>query len=240
MSFQHFLITRFNISVDNWKSTKNGHEVLTDEWHEHRFNLFENYCVPSVKNQSENGFKWIVCFSTKTKPKFRKRINELNTLSHVFYPLFTDKSHKTLDEDLYPFLRKLVDTPCKFFLTTRIDNDDILHKDFIATIQQNFIPQNRTVIDLRKGFQLTLQSKEAEARAYYKKYNHFISVIFKAEVEKTVYARKHFQWWWNMKTIRVKDIPLWIELVHEMNLANKIHEELPAVEVDLDEFNIEC
>ncbi len=55
---QHFLFTRFNLRNESWNSTKNANPVLTEEWLEKRFDLFERFCLPSVKAQINQNFRW--------------------------------------------------------------------------------------------------------------------------------------------------------------------------------------
>lgn len=38
--FQHFIITRFNLRREDWITTKNNDEVLSDIWLEEWFELF--------------------------------------------------------------------------------------------------------------------------------------------------------------------------------------------------------
>ncbi len=49
--FQRYIITRFNLKVEAWTTTKNDQKVRTEDWLKHRFELFEKYCLPSVVNQ---------------------------------------------------------------------------------------------------------------------------------------------------------------------------------------------
>ncbi|WP_051227980.1 glycosyltransferase [Gillisia sp. JM1] len=58
--FQHYILTRFNLRAEDWTTTKNNEKVLTEEWLEERFDLFENYCFSSVRNQTNQNFKWLV------------------------------------------------------------------------------------------------------------------------------------------------------------------------------------
>lgn len=53
---QHFILTRFNLLL--WNKAKDGQMVRTTKWLEHRFSLFENYCIPSIKNQTCQDFEW--------------------------------------------------------------------------------------------------------------------------------------------------------------------------------------
>ena len=64
MKLQHFILTRFNILL--WRQDKKGSKVRTTKWLEHRFSLFEKYCLPSIKNQTYQKFEWIVLFDSMT------------------------------------------------------------------------------------------------------------------------------------------------------------------------------
>ena len=49
--FQHIIITRFNLRNHQWSNrTKNNTPVLTESWLEDRFDLFENFCLPTAAN----------------------------------------------------------------------------------------------------------------------------------------------------------------------------------------------
>lgn len=65
---QHFILTRFNLLIFN--KNKEGKKVRTIKWLEHRFMLFEKYCLPSVKNQTCQDFQWIVLFDSSTPERF--------------------------------------------------------------------------------------------------------------------------------------------------------------------------
>ena len=62
LSFSHFIITRFNIKNQGWEYDKNCKEVNNDEWLRHRIEIFEKYCLPSILNQTEKNFLWLVYF----------------------------------------------------------------------------------------------------------------------------------------------------------------------------------
>ena len=63
---KHFLATRFNLTVPNGKGSKSSKLILTDDGLENRFYLVENYCLSSVKNQTNQNFTWCVFFDTNT------------------------------------------------------------------------------------------------------------------------------------------------------------------------------
>ena len=72
-SFAHFLITRFNISTPFTGNTP----ILTDAWLTKRFELFEQFCFPSVAGQTNNNFQWIILFHPETPSHFMKRFHRL-------------------------------------------------------------------------------------------------------------------------------------------------------------------
>ena len=78
---QHFILTRFNLRI--WRQDKHGSAVRTREWLEHRFGLFEKYCLPSIANQTCKDFEWVVLFDDKTPDEFRNRISEYHVLPSV-------------------------------------------------------------------------------------------------------------------------------------------------------------
>ena len=73
MIFEHFIGTRFNLKVESWNKTKNGNMVLSQEWLNHRFEIFEKYTLSSILNQSSKNFKWCIFFDQDTPNVFKKK-----------------------------------------------------------------------------------------------------------------------------------------------------------------------
>jgi hypothetical protein len=69
--FQHFVLTTFNVRRKDFEKDKHGNPVLTEEWLEHRITLFEKFCFPSMRNQSNLDFRWLVCFANEPPPKIQ-------------------------------------------------------------------------------------------------------------------------------------------------------------------------
>ena len=156
--FRHFLVTRFNLQVDSWHQTKNGEKVLTEDWLEKRFFLFENFCLPSVKNQHNQHFTWCIYFDENTPALFQERITGLAE-EYANIRIFYINGANALNISLVTFIKSQVHSEDKYIITTRIDNDDMIHHDFIAVIQSLFVPANKAVIDLQKGYQLCIENK---------------------------------------------------------------------------------
>lgn len=68
---QHFILTRFNLLL--WNKDKENKKVRSKEWLEHRFSLFEKYCLPSIKSQTCQDFEWIVLFDSSTPEMLKEK-----------------------------------------------------------------------------------------------------------------------------------------------------------------------
>lgn len=65
-SFEHLIITRFNLNL--YARDKHDAPTRTERWLEHRFEIFERYCLPSVAAQTNPNFRWL-CLSTRRRPR---------------------------------------------------------------------------------------------------------------------------------------------------------------------------
>ncbi len=216
---KHFLITRFNLRTENWTTAKDGSPVLTKEWLENRFHLFETYCLPSVINQTEQDFTWLVFFDTQTPQEYKKKVKEISEQYKNFSPVFIDGIDQ-LNNSLLEEIKKKVVSNDEYIITSRLDNDDIIHKDFIKTIQSLFQPKDKTVIDLRKGYQITLGKPFTQIREVYNVFNPYISLIESADGFKTVFHKQHKEWKHSDSVITYEKMRMWGEVVHKENMLN--------------------
>jgi hypothetical protein len=215
--FQHYIITRFNLRKDDWTVTKNNEKVLSEAWLEERFELFENFCLSSVRNQTNQNFKWLVYFDINTPDNYKKKIVEIQENYVNFIPFYIDGMNNFLPEIKKNI--KLLDQK-EYIITSRLDNDDSLHKDYINVIQSYFDNQDHFAIDLVDGY--TLQTGE-KIRFGLKKqlYNPFISLIEKKENFKSVWFRnRHGAWKYEKNILRVSNKRLWLCVVHNSNKVN--------------------
>lgn len=156
MPFTHYLITRFNI-VQEWffHSTAENRRtaIQTPEWLQQRFMLFESYCLPSVMQQRNVDFQWLVLFNSETPDEYKEKIEAYERLFPAFTPLYLQPY---ADEAAFvrSYIRLHTTTP--YLITTRMDNDDMLHQDYLATIQQAFSKQQDVVINYKTGLQYDL------------------------------------------------------------------------------------
>jgi len=235
---KHFLITRFNIKSDVWSHTKSGALTQTETWLEQRFELFETYCLPSVKNQSNQEFKWFIVFDIDTPKPFKNRIETLVETYSNMIVLYTE-SFQTLKTTLSEAILTELTPEDKFIITTRLDNDDAIHKDFTNCIQLVFIPQHNTIVDVTKGYQHIVNINSIDVRQYTLHYNPFISLIEDSTKFETVMAKNHEHWKTLPNRIVYNQKALWLQVIHNDNILNsKINFLKKVNQLDLNMFGL--
>lgn len=216
--FSHYLITRFNLKNPKWDVTKNNETLLTDEWLDHRLWLFENFCLPSVISQTSTNFEWLIYFDITTTETYREKIETL-TKEYSNIRLFYIEGMPAF----YPEIQKLISEETKgspYLITSRIDNDDCVHKDFINEVQKQFSKQDYQAIDVIKGFSLQIKPTIMLGKKEHI-FNPFISLIEKNENPKTVWKNDHNHWKKETRITQVTHKRLWMSIIHEKNKVNE-------------------
>ena len=235
---KHFIATRFNLKADTWKTAKDGSPIRTEKWLEERFVLFEKYCFPSVINQKSQRFYWLIFFDSDTPDIFRNRIEKMTSKYDHFKPLYVDGT-KSLRPALKQFISENLNETDDFIITSRLDNDDAIHQDFVSTIQNLAIKKHETVIDLRKGYQINLSNDIYEYRNFDNQFNPFISLVESADKFDTVASRFHKDWSKSNSIIIYENAPLWIEIIHKKNIVNQPKVKIPLIkQIPLKDFGI--
>ena len=226
----HFLLTRFNLLL--WKKDKRGNAVRTVGWLEHRFALFERYCLPSVIGQSCRDFEWIVLFDSRTPERFRERIKALQARCPQLVPVFVEPENGRYFAQIFrdevagrlALRRSAGAAEDERVLTTYLDNDDALHPGFVEDLQRRAaaLPDG-TFVTYTHGYQF-YTDYDYMLRIRYPN-NHFISVVENGDAAalKTVYGYGSHYYLDRIKGVRierVKDLPLWCEVIHEKNMSN--------------------
>ena len=139
---KHYIITRFNYKygfskgLDVSGKTKEG-----VEWIRQRLILFYKYYIPSIKNQTCQDFE-IVFLCDKDSPRLL-----LEELSEFGKPI-----HIPLKEWF-----KTTELPV---ITSRLDSDDCLHKDYVKNIQEECAKKEvEKIIDINPAFYLVDENR---------------------------------------------------------------------------------
>lgn len=216
--FNHYLTTRFNLKSANWDVTKNNELLLTDEWMDNRMWLFENFCFPSVVAQTNQNFTWVLYFDSNTKDIYKTRILELIKSYQNFKVFFINGMDSFYPEFLQFIKVESNDKP--YLITTRIDNDDSIHKDFINEVQKHFNQQEYRAIDFITGYSLQIEPNFILGKKE-QLFNPFISLIEKNVNPKTAIHQDHRHWKRDEKVTQIAGKRLWLSIIHQRNKVNK-------------------
>lgn len=224
---EHYILTRFNLRL--WTKDKKRNETRTDEWLKKRFDLFEKICLPSIMNQTNQTFKWIVLFDSETPEFYKKKIQHYQNICKLFCPCFVEACKSRYFVSVFrEEIQKRIEKNTNFLITTYLDNDDALHKNYIEEIQQMEV-KRPTFVSYVYGIQYYTELNIATRVPYTN--NHFISLAEPLNENqtnfKTVYGygshvdiNKHKR----IETVYIKNPQQdrWIEVIHETNMDNDV------------------
>ena len=224
---EHYILTRFNLRL--WTKDKKRNETRTDEWLKQRFELFEKICLPSIMNQTNQTFKWIVLFDSETPEFYKKKILHYQNICKLFCPCFVEAYKSRYFVSVFrEEIQKRIEKNTNFLITTYLDNDDALHKNYIEEIQQMEV-KRPTFVSYVYGIQYYTELNIATRVPYTN--NHFISLAEPLNDNqtnfKTVYGygshvdiNKHKR----IETVYIKNPQQdrWIEVIHETNMDNDV------------------
>ncbi|MDO8861028.1 glycosyltransferase [Haliea sp. E1-2-M8] len=214
--FEHFLITRFNLRNPSWTSSRSQHPVLSEAWLQDRFQLFEQYCLPSVAAQTEAGFSWLVYFDTQTPEQWLPRIERYHRECPQFQPVFVDGMPAFLPD----VQARIAAAAAPYVITSRLDNDDCISSDFIARVQEQFAPTDFLALDFIDGYMLEIAPVQRLGRTV-NAYNPFVSLIERNREPLSVWHKVHAQWKREPHLRRIRGQRIWLTVIHQDNKTNE-------------------
>lgn len=234
--FNHFFLTKFN--VRSFPELRPGCEP---EWLEKRLQLFDQFCFPSVCNQSNQNFKWLVFFDVDTPEIYKQKIVQYCDRWQNFVPVYLDcpLPYGQFPDEVREVVRQYIPTDCEYLITTWLDNDDAIHRDYVQMIQDNFACQESETLNFIFGYQL------CDGKLYFdfEIANHFISLVERYDPAsfKTCLCRPHKHLYEVCRSAqKIFCKPAWIEVVHGSNYMNVYRRgfRLPAGRI-LERFSIQ-
>jgi len=208
-TFRHVLLTRFN--VRQWSAWSDL--VTNPRWLERRFELFDAFCFPSVKAQTVDNFVWIVFFDDQTPETFRQRVEK-----YAQWPNFRPVFLHWPPEDVNRIVREHLPDEPAYLITTRLDNDDAICRDFLERVQQQFNAQEREAINFETGYIW----KHGRLYLCRDRTSPFASLIERYDRFRTVWCRPHLRLGEVASVRQITGEPAWIQVVHRDNVHNRV------------------
>ncbi|MBL4673361.1 MAG: hypothetical protein JKX81_13975 [Arenicella sp.] len=212
----HIILTRFNLPSGGRESKIRR----SPNWLENRFELFETYCLPSVMQQSSSDFEWFIYFDIDTPEPFRSRAKKYQT-QYRQITIFWERNIPLAD-----IRRQILDrVPAhkKVLLTSRLDNDDALNKDFIRGLQADAGPLSHKAHAQVMNYPNGLILSRGRVYSHRDTSNPFASVLEPLSADiKTIWQHQHTKLH-NVGTIhQLKPQSMWLQVIHSSNVSNRI------------------
>lgn len=251
----HIVLTRFNLAI-RFKYSRNDTEIPVEseapwldlEYLEKRFRIFEKYTFPSFLGQTDKDFKWIVMFHKETPEVFKSKIQEYTDKMPQMEVWYMDDEECARYKDI---LRDYIQENFEGnIITTRVDNDDVLHESFIEDCKKSFANvKELSVLTYINGYQY--DSRNDTVINYDFINNHFLSLyVPNGEKVDHILTFNHMQIDKGISERSIRKIekrtkiPMWVEIITETNCANhliwrmnsfavpyNIEEEYPTIKV---------
>lgn len=121
-SLKHYVFTNFGIGIKD------------ELWLSYRLEIFTNTVFPSLANQSNRDFEWTIFIDEALPILHQARLEAAIIASGLNAKTLKVSDYSLTSEEVSRLLAK---THEDIVLTSRIDDDDCIHEDVIATIQQH-------------------------------------------------------------------------------------------------------
>jgi hypothetical protein len=210
--FEHVVLTRFSAVFTH------DQPAPDPAWLRYRLGFFVEACVASMRRQEGHPpVRWLVFFDDRCDKEFRAEVDELSR--GVFEPIWT---HDVFWSGLVPqVVAQRSSAP--WLITTRLDSDDAVAKDFVSAIHGQFEQQELMFLNFPRGLQVA-RSGEIFLRDYPS--GPFLSLVERRDPEKlplTVFGSRGHSSARRLAPIReVMTHPMWMQVVHGSNVANEI------------------
>lgn len=180
--------------------------ILTDDWLKDRIEIFKNYTLKSLLNQTNRDFVLVLSFrlEEQANSEVEKLYWDIKTFGIeviftydglIYFDDKNEENNKTLEYRLKRTLPQLFYQAEDFIYLTRIDSDDLFHKDVVQLIQDQ--EPNVKALTLQNGYVYNKDSKEV---AEWNPLTNppFHTVIFPRDV--FFDAQRHIDWYEGFKS----------------------------------------
>ena len=190
---------------------------MSSRWLASRLKLFERYTLATVRSQVRHPDLWLVFCDRRSPGWFRTELEAMLTEPH-FEAVWLDE---VFGRDICAREVAQRASGCTFLITTRLDNDDLVARDFIDAIQACFNEQVLGFVNFTHGAQTE------DGRIYLRSdpSNAFVSLIERRTPGRpmTVFVDAHNRLGKHGKIVQVRTHPMWIQVIHGANMANLVH-----------------
>ncbi|MGB8972349.1 MAG: glycosyltransferase, partial [Pseudomonas capeferrum] len=141
-ALKHFVFTNFGIGIKD------------ELWLSYRLEVFSNTALPSLANQSNQGFEWIIFVDEALPTLHRTRLETLLRGSGLNARTLRVSDYSMVSREI---LRLIKDVDEAVLVTSRMDDDDCIHEHVIDLIQAEATSEHNIsevlLISLKNGIE---------------------------------------------------------------------------------------
>lgn len=248
--FRQFVLTRFNVGI--YQPSENpalNLHLSPEAWMQHRMRLFVRYTLPSMAGQRCQNFTWLVFVDDATPEHWKEFLESIRHANlRIVYTTCLDLDFRR--KELYAKVLQEVGQSNSTCITTRIDNDDAFHYEFIETIQKSYVQHADRVEPWAVLFSYGCAYEVDTNRFLLCRHtaNNCPTLIEPVGNPQTVWCYIHGEIPKKFPTIYIEDKPYWMMVCHDQNIKNsmssrnkfmKIYDEKPLPLKFMSLFNIQ-
>lgn len=223
----HIILTRFNVK----SAGKESKIRLQPDWLASRFRLFETYCYPSVSAQSNKNFKWLIYFDVDTPMEFKEKIAQFEKDLPQMNAYYIDEWTTAA---VHEAITGLLPSNAEKLLTTRLDNDDGIHSDFVKVLHEFECSETDWYFNFPNG----LTFSDGYAYKHEDKSNAFLSRVESVQGFKTAWELPHPEVLNSGRLSQLTSLSnAWLQVVHGGNVSNKVRGRVVEPEQWIDGFH---
>lgn len=230
----HFLLTRFNLRL--WSKDKTESFINRGAWLARRMELFETYCLPSVVGQTCGEFTWVLLVDASTPAAVMERLHQCRERCPQMHLVRVRSEYGRRFAEIFSQVvaRQLAERHAgegDRCLTTYLDNDDCLARDFVAETQRRSEGLDAPCfLSYDYGLQVYTEMDHFATRICYPN-NHFLTLVEAVFGDgfqpRTCYGYgSHFlleqRGLARVEHVRDAAHPMWVELIHAENVDNDV------------------
>lgn len=206
-TFFHYLIVRFSINLTTTDIFKKKRDPLDPEYLDKRFSFFTQYCLPSLKNQTNKNFVLIIVIDAQLRLEYQEKLKKLTKNTGFDTLLVKYKGSFELNDLLNPYeldmMRRTQTRTGKIYVcTTRLDDDDALNPHYFQYAQREI----QTILDKKLVFRPFIHTLVYGNYLLVKEDKCFIRKVKKPRLAcglslvnrigdmMTIYSKSHHRW----------------------------------------------
>ncbi len=157
--FEHFIVSRFNVKF-HWRTGQPTNcTVPSRKWLVNRLKVFETYTYPSICNQTNQDFKWLIFFDGEATD--RDLLKKFDRITPIFMYDYDMCKHVHVSKEI----KAHISPDAGWIISSTLDVDDMYHPDMVQETQNLFTKEEK-VIDFQEGVFYNTKKKYATRYRY--------------------------------------------------------------------------